>query len=123
MTWPRGREGGTLDACPGSTHRRAGRPRPGRPARGPARAGGYGTATLELRVAASPRTIYEIGSVSKQFTAEAVMLLAEEGRIDLDERARRYRVERADRDVFLTFFLAGDESVARYFVVDRALQP
>ncbi len=54
------------------------------------RTGGYGTASLELDVPASERTVYEIGSISKQFTAEAVMLLVEEGKIALDERARHY---------------------------------
>ncbi len=51
------------------------------------RAGGYGTASLELDVPARASTVYEIGSISKQFTAEAVMLLVEEGKVALDERA------------------------------------
>jgi len=54
------------------------------------KAQGYGVASLELTVPATPETVYEIGSISKQFTAEAVMLLVEEGRIDLDAPLARY---------------------------------
>jgi len=45
---------------------------------------GYGMADLELSVPARPGTVYEIGSITKQFTAAAVMQLVEEGRIALD---------------------------------------
>jgi CubicO group peptidase (beta-lactamase class C family) len=51
---------------------------------------GYGLANVELGVPASPDTIYEIGSLSKQFTAAAIMLLVEEGKISLDERVSKY---------------------------------
>jgi CubicO group peptidase (beta-lactamase class C family) len=51
---------------------------------------GYGSASLELHVAASTRSVYEIGSITKQFTAEAVMMLAAEGKIDLEAPIARY---------------------------------
>jgi CubicO group peptidase (beta-lactamase class C family) len=51
---------------------------------------GYGLANVELGVPASPDTVYEIGSLSKQFTASAIMLLVEEGKISLDERVSKY---------------------------------
>jgi CubicO group peptidase (beta-lactamase class C family) len=44
---------------------------------------GYGQASLELPAVATDSTVYEIGSITKQFTAEVVMLLASEGKIDL----------------------------------------
>ena len=44
----------------------------------------YGMASLEQRVANTPSTKLRIGSVSKHFTCLAVMLLAEEGRLDID---------------------------------------
>jgi CubicO group peptidase (beta-lactamase class C family) len=44
---------------------------------------GYGWAELELAVPTPPDGIYEIGSVTKQFTAAAVLMLAAEGRLDL----------------------------------------
>lgn len=51
---------------------------------------GYGYANVELKVAASPETIYQSGSVGKQFTAAAVMLLVEEGKIGLDDKISKY---------------------------------
>ncbi len=54
------------------------------------KAAGYGTANLETGTAASERTVYEIGSISKQFAAEAVMALAEEGKVGLDDPLAKY---------------------------------
>ncbi len=46
---------------------------------------GYGFANLEHEVAAKPETIYQSGSVGKQFTAALVMLLVEDGKLGLDD--------------------------------------
>jgi CubicO group peptidase (beta-lactamase class C family) len=51
---------------------------------------GYGMANLELPVPAAPETVYEIGSITKQFTAEAVMLLVEEGKLGLDDTLAKH---------------------------------
>jgi CubicO group peptidase (beta-lactamase class C family) len=51
---------------------------------------GYGFADLQSNSAAAPQTVYEIGSMTKQFTAVAVMMLAEEGKISLDDRITKY---------------------------------
>src|SRR5690348_12850071 len=40
---------------------------------------GYGYANIELRVPTSDSTVYQSGSVGKQFTAAAVVMLAEQG--------------------------------------------
>lgn len=48
----------------------------------------YGMADLERHVAATPETDYRLASVSKQFTAMAVMLLAREGRVSYDQPVR-----------------------------------
>ena len=50
----------------------------------------YGLADLEGRVVATPATNYRLASVTKQFTAAAIMLLVEEGRLTLDDRARHW---------------------------------
>ena len=50
----------------------------------------YGLADVEAGVAATPATNYRLASVTKQFTADAVLLLAEDGRLRLDDRARRW---------------------------------
>ncbi|QDU68717.1 serine hydrolase domain-containing protein [Engelhardtia mirabilis] len=49
---------------------------------------GYGFANLEHEVPAGPETIYRIGSVTKQFTAAAIMGLVEEGELALEDDAR-----------------------------------
>lgn len=57
---------------------------------------GYGVADLEHGVPITADTIFEPGSVSKQFTAAAVLLLAQEGRISLDDPVRKYLPEVPD---------------------------
>ena len=46
---------------------------------------GYGLANIEHQVAVKPETVFQSGSVGKQFTATAVMMLVEEGRMRLKE--------------------------------------
>jgi CubicO group peptidase (beta-lactamase class C family) len=50
----------------------------------------YGTARLKPAVSASPEMRYSIGSISKQFTAAAILLLQEEGKLKLDDAVGRY---------------------------------
>lgn len=45
----------------------------------------YGSADLELDVAMPPDAVYEIGSVTKQFTAAAILMLQEDGKLSLDD--------------------------------------
>jgi CubicO group peptidase (beta-lactamase class C family) len=54
------------------------------------RADGFGLANMELQVPVRPETIFQSGSVGKQFTATAVMMLVEEGEIGLDEPLTKY---------------------------------
>ena len=51
---------------------------------------GYGLANVEHSVPVMPDTVFQSGSVGKQFTAAGVLLLAEEGRVGLDEPIARY---------------------------------
>jgi CubicO group peptidase (beta-lactamase class C family) len=51
---------------------------------------GYGMANLELGVPLSADSVFRIASVTKQFTAMAVLLMADDGLIDLDEDIRTY---------------------------------
>ena len=51
---------------------------------------GYGMANLELGVPVRPEHVFRIGSTTKLFTATAVMLLVDEGRIALDAPVSRY---------------------------------
>ena len=51
---------------------------------------GYGLANLENGERATPATNYRLASVSKQFTAAAILLLAEQGRLKLDDPVRQW---------------------------------
>jgi D-alanyl-D-alanine carboxypeptidase len=50
----------------------------------------YGDARLEPRLPARPEMRYSIGSISKQFTATAILMLAEEGKLSLDDPVSRF---------------------------------
>ncbi len=50
----------------------------------------YGTAKLEPRVAASADMRYALGSISKQFTAAAILLLQQDGKLSLDDPVSRF---------------------------------
>jgi D-alanyl-D-alanine carboxypeptidase len=50
------------------------------------RAKGYGSANIELSTPATENTVYQIGSITKQFTATMIMMLAEEGKISLQDK-------------------------------------
>lgn len=50
----------------------------------------YGMADLEHDVANAPGTVFEAGSVSKQFTAAAVLLLAQQGKLSLADDVRKH---------------------------------
>jgi CubicO group peptidase (beta-lactamase class C family) len=52
--------------------------------------GTYGMANVELRVPVSDSSVFEIGSISKQFVAAAAMLLVEDGRLGLDDPIHQY---------------------------------
>jgi len=51
---------------------------------------GYGLANLELQVPVKPETVFQSGSIGKQFAATAVMMLVEEGKINLDDSITKY---------------------------------
>src|ERR1051325_5208420 len=51
---------------------------------------GYGLANLEYGVPITDQTIFESGSVAKQFTAGAIVMLALDGKLDLDDDVRKY---------------------------------
>ncbi len=62
---------------------------------------GYGVADIELAVPATKETVYRIGSITKQFTAAAILLLVEDKRISLDDPITR----------FLPDYPAGDHKI------------
>ena len=50
---------------------------------------GYGRANLEHDVAFTPQTVFDIGSTSKQFLATSILLLAQDGKLSLDDDVRK----------------------------------
>ena len=54
------------------------------------RAEGFGLANVELQAPVKPETVFQSGSVGKQFTATAVMMLVEAGKIRLDDPLTKY---------------------------------
>ena len=50
----------------------------------------YGDARLDPRTPSQPQMRYSIGSISKQFTAAAILMLAEEGKLSLDDPVSKY---------------------------------
>ncbi|MDN3656841.1 serine hydrolase domain-containing protein [Ferruginibacter paludis] len=51
---------------------------------------GYGQANLEYDIANTPETIFHMASISKQFTATAILLLAKQGKLSLEDDVRKY---------------------------------
>jgi CubicO group peptidase (beta-lactamase class C family) len=51
---------------------------------------GYGMANLEYNIPNTPETIFHMASVSKQFTAFSIVLLARQGKLNLDDDIRKY---------------------------------
>ncbi|MES2112340.1 MAG: serine hydrolase domain-containing protein, partial [Bacteroidota bacterium] len=51
---------------------------------------GYGMANLEYNIPIKPETIFHMASVSKQFTAFSIVLLARQGKLNLDDDIRKY---------------------------------
>lgn len=63
---------------------------------------GYGMANLETGTPIRPGTIFHAASLAKQFTAMAVLLLAREGKLSLDDDVRRYIPELPDYGARIT---------------------
>jgi CubicO group peptidase (beta-lactamase class C family) len=54
------------------------------------KAKGYGLSNVELNVPVRPETIFQSGSIGKQFVATAVMMLTEQGRLGLDDSITKF---------------------------------
>jgi CubicO group peptidase (beta-lactamase class C family) len=57
---------------------------------------GYGYANLEDSVPITPQTVFDVGSVSKQFTAASILLLEKQEKLKLDDDVRKYVPELPD---------------------------
>jgi CubicO group peptidase (beta-lactamase class C family) len=63
---------------------------------------GYGMADLDHNVTITPSTIFHVASMSKQFTAASILLLAQQGKLLLDDDVRKYIPEMPDFGSLIT---------------------
>ena len=80
------------------------------------KASGYGLANVELDVAVTPETIFQTGSVGKQFTAMAILMLVEEGKLGLDDKINKYLTESPEKwkDITVRKLLTHTSGIADY---------
>jgi uncharacterized protein (TIGR03435 family) len=83
---------------------------------------GYGLANVELNVPVRPQTIFQSGSVGKQFVSAAVMMLVEEGKIRLDQSIVTYYPDAPDwwRPILVRNLLSHTSGLAEYETPQRA---
>jgi len=63
---------------------------------------GHGMANLELGVAIEPDMVFRIGSATKQFTAVAILMLAEQGKLSLDDSISKFLPDYPTHDYLIT---------------------
>jgi CubicO group peptidase (beta-lactamase class C family) len=78
---------------------------------------GYGLANVELGVPVKPETIFQAASVSKQFTAAAIMLLVEDGKLSLEDPITKFYpdVPWTWRDITVRHLLTHTSGLPDYF--------
>jgi uncharacterized protein (TIGR03435 family) len=83
---------------------------------------GYGLANIELNVPVTPQTIFQSGSVGKQFVSAAVMMLVEQGKIHLDESIVKYFPDAPDwwKPILIQNLLSHTSGLAEYETGERA---
>lgn len=86
----------------------------------PARTAAYGLANLELQVGVTPEPRFEIGSLTKQFTAAGILLLAQEGKLTVDDRLARHlpAIPAAWTNVTLRHLLTHTSGIKSYTGLD-----
>jgi len=77
---------------------------------------GYGFANVEHQVPVKPETIFQSGSTGKQFTATAVMMLVEEGKLSLEDKITKYftGAPEAWRDITVRHMLTHTSGMTDY---------
>lgn len=77
---------------------------------------GYGQANVELSVPATAETVYQIGSITKQFTATAIMMLVEEEKLAIDDPISKYLDNTPDawKDVTVRHLLNHTSGIKSY---------
>ena len=83
---------------------------------------GYGQANVELSVPVKPETIFQSGSVGKQFVSAAIMMLVEEGKLSLDDSIAKYFPDAPAswKPILIKNLLSHTSGLAEYESEDRA---
>src|SRR5262249_47195852 len=77
---------------------------------------GYGIANLEYNIPITPSSVFYVGSIAKQFTAMCIALLAQQGKLSLDDNIRKFVPEIPDYSTPITIrHLIHHTSVLRDF--------
>ena len=76
----------------------------------------YGLSNVEHQVPVKPETVFQSGSIGKQFTASAVMLLVEEGKLSLDDKIGKYLTEvpKSWKDITVRHLLTHTSGMGEY---------
>ena len=84
----------------------------------------YGDARIDPRTPANSNMRYSIGSISKQFTATAILMLQEEGKLSLDDKVAKYipDLTRAD-DVTIRELLSHTSGYQDFWPQDYVMEP
>jgi D-alanyl-D-alanine carboxypeptidase len=86
----------------------------------PVKTAAFGLANLELNVPVKPETVFEIGSITKQFTAAGILMLAQEGKLSLDDKisARLANTPSAWSNVTVRHLLSHTSGIKSYTGLD-----
>ncbi len=86
----------------------------------PIKTNGYGVANLEWNVPVTEDTVFEIGSITKQFTAACILLLAEDGKLSLDDKISRHlkNTPAAWSNITVRHLLTHTSGITNYTTVD-----
>lgn len=84
------------------------------------KSGAYGWANLELKVLVKAQTVFEIGSVTKQFTAAGILLLAQDGKLSVEDRISRHLKGTPEswRDITVHHLLTHTSGIKSYTGLD-----
>jgi len=82
---------------------------------------GYGMSNVELSVAVKPETVFQSGSVGKQFASAAIMMLVQEGKINLDDSIVQYfpNAPPSWKPILIKNLLSHTSGLAEYESTDR----
>jgi CubicO group peptidase (beta-lactamase class C family) len=84
---------------------------------------GYGMANVELSVPAKPETLFQSGSVGKQFVSAAIMMLVEDGKVSLDDSVTKYFPDAPAtwKPILLKNLLSHTSGLAEYETPERTI--